>query len=140
MFDLLLEAFLYCILSVALLAIGYFILDLLIPCNFGEELFNKKNPAVGVLVLGLFIAIGIIIRSSVIGLSAMGETFISGVFSTLIYSALGIGTFAISYCCMCFLARKQNLNSHIEQQNIAVATAVAGVFIAIALAISGAIQ
>ena len=140
MFQLILEAFLYSLLSVILLAIGYFVLDLIVPCHFGEELFNRKNPAVGILLLGLFIAMGIIIRSSVIGVSAIGESFTAGVLSTLIYTVLGIATFVMSYCLLVFLLRKYDLNRHIENQNIAAAIAVAGFFIAIGLVISGAIQ
>ncbi|MDR3231738.1 MAG: DUF350 domain-containing protein [Synergistaceae bacterium] len=61
------EAFLYGILSICLLIAGFFVLDFVIPCDFFKEIFEEKNPAVGVLVAGLFIAMGVIIRSAVVG-------------------------------------------------------------------------
>jgi putative membrane protein len=62
-----LEAFLYGLLSIVLLIAGFFVIDLVIPCDFRKEIFEEKNTAVGALVGGLFIAIGIVIRSAVIG-------------------------------------------------------------------------
>ncbi|MDR2179235.1 MAG: DUF350 domain-containing protein [Synergistaceae bacterium] len=62
-----LEAFLYGLLSIVLLIAGFFVIDWVIPCDFRKEIFEEKNTAVGALVGGLFIAIGIVIRSSMIG-------------------------------------------------------------------------
>jgi putative membrane protein len=64
---LMLEAFLYGLLSIVLLIVGFFVVDVVIPCDFRKELFEEKNTAAGALVGGLFIAIGIVIRSTVIG-------------------------------------------------------------------------
>jgi putative membrane protein len=64
---LMLEAFLYGLLSIVLLIAGFFVVDWVIPCDFRKEIFEEKNTAVGALVGGLFIAIGIVIRSAVIG-------------------------------------------------------------------------
>lgn len=62
-----LEVFLYGVLSSCLLIAGFFLLDFVIPCDFRKEIFEENNKAVGTLVAGLFIAMGIIIRSAVIG-------------------------------------------------------------------------
>jgi putative membrane protein len=64
---LILEAFLYGLLSIVLLIAGFFVIDFVIPCDFRKEIFQEKNTAVGALVGGLFIAIGLIIRASVVG-------------------------------------------------------------------------
>ena len=64
---LILDAFLYGVLSIGLLIAGFFLLDFVIPCDFRKEIFENNNKAVGALVAGLFIAMGIIIRSAVIG-------------------------------------------------------------------------
>ena len=64
---LILNAFLYGVLSIVLLIVSFVALDFIIPCDFRKEIFEEKNTAVGALVAGLFIAIGLIIRSSVIG-------------------------------------------------------------------------
>jgi uncharacterized membrane protein YjfL (UPF0719 family) len=64
---LILEAFLYGLLSIVLLITGFIVIDFVIPCDFRKEIFQEKNTAVGALVGGLFIAIGLIIRASVVG-------------------------------------------------------------------------
>lgn len=62
-----LNTFLYGLLAIALLLAGCFIMDVIIPYDFRKEIFEEKNSAVGALVAGIFIAMGIIIRSAVIG-------------------------------------------------------------------------
>lgn len=62
-----LESFLYGMLSIILMIAGFFVLDVIIPCDFKKEIFDNKNTAVGALVAGFFIAMGLIIRSAVTG-------------------------------------------------------------------------
>ena len=140
---LILEALLYGILSIFLLIVGFVVLDWVIPCDFYKEIFEEKNPAVGVLVAGLFSAMGVIIRSAVIGKETAVEqwgTIGGGILATLLYAGLGLALFVAGYLLLALLLRGYDLNRHIDEHNTAVGVALSGFFIAIALAVSGAIQ
>ncbi len=52
----------YCVLGTVLMLLGSFVVDLVIPCQFPTEIKNR-NVAVGSVMAGIFIAIGIIISS-----------------------------------------------------------------------------
>jgi putative membrane protein len=58
---------LYGLIGIIILIVGSLIIDWLIPYNFHKEIFEKKNPAVGALVAGIFIGLAIIIRSVIVG-------------------------------------------------------------------------
>lgn len=60
------EILVYGGLGIFLMFVGYNIFDWVVPYNFGDEI-KEKNPAVGVVMAGIFIAIAIIIRSAIIG-------------------------------------------------------------------------
>jgi uncharacterized membrane protein YjfL (UPF0719 family) len=140
---LVLEAFLYGLLSIVLLIAGFFVIDFVVPCDFRREIFDEKNTAVGALVGGLFIATGIIIRSSVIerqGAAQDWEKALGGLVSTFIYTGVGLALFVVGYLLLALLLRRHDLNRHIDEHNTAAGFALAGFFIAIALVVSGAIQ
>jgi putative membrane protein len=136
-----LEAFLYGLLSIILLIVGFMVLDFVVPCDFRKEIFEEKNTAVGVLAGGLFVALGLIVRSSVIGGGRGTEDgMMDGLFATLVFSGTGLVLFVAGYLLLALLFRKENLHRHIDEHNTAVGFALAGFFIAIALAVSGSIQ
>ena len=138
---LILEAFLYGVISIFLLMLGYYLLDFIIPCDFYKEIFEEKNEAVGVLLGGLFVAMGLIIRSAVIGGEAHPvESLGDGIFFTLVYSGVGLVLFLSSYMLLALLLRRYDLNKHIDEHNTAAGMALAGFFVAIALVVSGVIQ
>ena len=70
----------------------------------------------------------------------MWNKFLSGAFSTILYTGIGIVLFMTGYAMLALLLRKYNLNKHIDDRNTAAGLALAGFFIAIALVVSGAIQ
>ncbi|MDK2800973.1 MAG: putative rane protein [Clostridiales bacterium] len=54
----------YALLSLALMLIGYKFFDLITPYNFAEEI-KEKNPAIGAVIAGIFIATAIIIKAAI---------------------------------------------------------------------------
>lgn len=54
----------YAILALVLMFVGYKIFDMITPYNFAEEI-KEKNPAVGAVIAGIFIAVAIIIKAAI---------------------------------------------------------------------------
>lgn len=54
----------YAVLALVLMFIGYKVFDIITPYNFAEEI-KEKNPAVGALIAGIFIAVAIIIKAAI---------------------------------------------------------------------------
>ncbi len=63
MLEQVIETIVYGLIGLALMAVGYVLLDWLVPYNFREEL-KEKNPAVGYIIAGIFIATAIIVRAA----------------------------------------------------------------------------
>ena len=61
-----LSTFIYGILGLGIMIAGFIILDIAIPYDFRKEIFEEKNPAVGIMAAGLFVALAIIIRSAIL--------------------------------------------------------------------------
>ena len=60
-----LETVIYSILGIIVLVAGYKILCWIVPFDLNKELSEDDNPAVGVFVAGLFIALGLIIAAAI---------------------------------------------------------------------------
>ncbi len=54
----------YALLSLALMLVGYKFFDWITPYNFAEEI-KEKNPAIGAVIAGIFIATAIIIKAAI---------------------------------------------------------------------------
>jgi uncharacterized membrane protein YjfL (UPF0719 family) len=54
----------YAILALVLMFVGYKIFDIITPYKFAEEI-KEKNPAVGAVIAGIFIAVAIIIKAAI---------------------------------------------------------------------------
>jgi uncharacterized membrane protein YjfL (UPF0719 family) len=54
----------YAILALVLMFVGYKVFDMITPYNFAEEI-KEKNPAVGAVIAGIFIAVAIIIKAAI---------------------------------------------------------------------------
>ncbi|GMQ58100.1 hypothetical protein AN1V17_24950 [Vallitalea sediminicola] len=54
----------YAILALVLMFVGYKIFDMITPYKFAEEI-KEKNPAVGAVIAGIFIAVAIIIKAAI---------------------------------------------------------------------------
>ncbi|WP_094549664.1 DUF350 domain-containing protein [Petroclostridium xylanilyticum] len=54
----------YALLGLVLMMIGYKFFDIITPYNFAEEI-KEKNPAIGAVIAGIFIATAIIVKAAV---------------------------------------------------------------------------
>ena len=61
----LLSTLIYAALAIVLMFVGYKFFDWITPYNFSEEI-EEKNPAMGAVIAGIFIAVAIIIRAAII--------------------------------------------------------------------------
>ncbi|MFW6287150.1 MAG: DUF350 domain-containing protein [bacterium] len=55
----------YALLGLVLMFSGYKFFDWITPYNFSDEI-KEKNPAIGAVIAGIFIAVAIIIKSAII--------------------------------------------------------------------------
>ena len=55
----------YAMLALVLMFVGYKFFDLITPYNFAEEI-KEKNPAIGAVIAGIFIATAIIIKAAIV--------------------------------------------------------------------------
>lgn len=131
----------YSVLAIAMMILGNFLIDLIVPCHFPTEI-RKGNQAVGWLSAGSFIGVGIIMRAAVMSpvAEAVEETLVSGLISSVIYFAVGIVFFMLGYIIVNLFNRKYNLNEEIGNGNTAAGIMVFGIFTGLAIVISGVIM
>lgn len=139
MWDILITV-IYSAVGLVLMIVGNFLIDLAIPCNFPEEI-KKRNTAVGYIMAGASISIGLIVRSAVMspGVEVIEQTLMAGVISTVLYSALGIVLCILGYLGLVVFNRKYDLNKEIGEGNSAAGLMVMGMFVGLALIVSGVI-
>lgn len=130
----------YAALGIVLMMIGSFLVDVIIPCDFPEEI-KRGNEAVGYIMAGSSVAIGIILKSAVmeIQLAEVGQTLLEGVASTILYAVIGIVLCIMGYLVMQFFNRKYNLNDEIGKGNKAAGIMIMGLFIGLGIVVSGVI-
>lgn len=130
----------YAVLGIILMILGNFLIDLIVPCHFPTEI-KKGNMAVGWLSAGSFIGIGIILRSAIMSPASSAESgsFIFGILSSVVYFIVGIVFFMLGYIVVNALNRRYNLNEEIGKGNAAAGVMVFGIFIGLAVVISGVI-
>lgn len=134
------EVAVYSVMGIVLMMAGNFLIDLVVPCHFPTEI-KKGNTAVGWLSAGSFIGVGVILRAAIMSFSAetVEETLLQGMVSSVIYFAMGILCFIVGYLAIHFFNRKYNLNEEIGKGNAAAGIMVFGIFVGLALVISGVI-
>ncbi len=130
----------YSVAGIILMMLGNFLIDLVVPCHFPTEI-KKGNTAVGWLSAGSFIGIGAILRAAVSSpaAEAVEESLAAGLASTALYFAVGIVFFIIGYVAINLFNKKYNLNEEIGNGNAAAGIMVFGIFVGLALVISGVI-
>lgn len=133
--------FIYCLLGIALMLLGTFAVDLVVPCHFPTEI-KKRNAAVGSLMAGTSIGIGIIIKSAIMSpaMEKVEESLASGVASTVYYYILGLIACVLSYVILGLVNKKYDLNKEIGEGNPAAGIMAAGLMIGISIIISGVIM
>lgn len=130
----------YCGLGIVLMVLGTYLVDLAIPCHFPTEIKNK-NVAVGYIVSGIYIGVGVILKSAITSpyVAETTMTLLQGVTGTVIYFLIGIVTCIIGYFAILFLNKKYDLNKEIGEGNPAAGLMVMGLFIGLSIVISGVI-
>lgn len=131
----------YSVLGIILMMLGNFLIDLIVPCHFPTEI-QKGNLAVGWLCAGSFIGIGFILRTVIMGpvVAEAEGALLHGIIDSVIYFAVGILFFVIGYLLVDLFNKRYNLNEEIGKGNAAAGIMVFGIFIGLALVISGAIS
>ncbi|MBR3045682.1 MAG: DUF350 domain-containing protein [Oscillospiraceae bacterium] len=134
------EVAVYSCAGILLMMLGNFLIDLIIPCSFPEEI-KKGNQAIGFVSAGTNIGVGLLLRAAISSPSADAakETLLSGMLSSVIYFIVGIAFFMLGYLAIRLLQKQYNLNDEIGKGNTAAGIMVAGIFIGLALTISGVI-
>ncbi len=132
----------YSVLGIILMLLGSFLVDLVIPCSFPEEI-KKGNTAIGWISAGVYVAIGIIIRAAIASPSSsireIEATLVGGLLSTVYYYALGAIFLMIGYIILKLINRKYDLNTEVGNGNAAAGIMVFGMFVGLGFVISGVI-
>lgn len=136
-----LELVVYVIVGVVAMIAAYAVIDLIIPVDFPKEI-KDGNKAVGWLSAGIYVGLGVIIRSAIVSLTVVTEkiSLLDGVRDTLIYVGMGLVFFVLGYFLVDLVNRKFNFNEEMKKGNEAAGIMVFGIFLATALVISGVIQ
>ena len=130
----------YSCVGIVLMVIGNVLVDIVIPCNFPEEI-KKGNTAVGYITAGSFITVGIILKSAVMSPVAIaaGQNFLEGLSNTVLYFLIGMVFCVLGYLTLKTFNKKYDLNKEIAAGNPAAGLMVMGMFIGLGIVISGVI-
>lgn len=141
MLEELLIVMLYSVVGIILMMVGTEFIDLIIPCEFSEEI-NKGNTAVSHVMMGSNIGIALIIRSAIMSPSftQLEQEILAGLASTFIYFVVGLVMLVVGYYAIALFNRKYKLSEEISEGNTAAGQVVMGLFIGIAIVVSGVIM
>lgn len=131
----------YSVLGIVLMLLGSFLVDLVIPCSFPEEI-KKGNKAIGWISAGAYIAIGLIIKVAITSTEVISEietSLLSGILNTVFYYVLGAAFLMIGYLILKFINKQYDLNTEVGNGNAAAGIMVFGMFVGLGLVISGVI-
>lgn len=134
------ETVVYLCIGLIMMMLGYFIIDLIIPVDFPQEI-REGNKAVGWVSAGIYAGLGFVIRSAIIT-TDIGEAteLLQGVIDTAVFAAIGIVAFIVAYFIIDILNKKFNFNVALKEKNEAAGIMVFGIFLGIAFIVSGVIQ
>lgn len=140
MLTIAIETLVYLGVGLVMMMLGYFIIDLLIPVDFPQEI-NDGNKAVGWVSAGIYAALGFVIRSAIISNAIAEESeLLQGTIETVIFALIGIVAMALGYFLVDIINRKFNFNEALKAKNEAAGIMVFGIFIGVAFIVSGVIQ
>jgi uncharacterized membrane protein YjfL (UPF0719 family) len=81
-------------IGLALMALGFALIDLLTPGNLREQIWLQRNRNAAVLVTSNLLAVGIIVTSAI---TASEDAVLPGLVSTLTYGVLGLVLMGVSF-------------------------------------------
>ena len=132
----------YSVLGIIMMLLGSFLVDLVIPCSFPEEI-KKGNTAIGWISAGVYVAIGFIIKTAITSpdstVKEIEQNLVGGILSTVYYYALGAIFLMIGYVLLKLVNRKYDLNTEVGNGNAAAGIMVFGMFVGLGFVISGVI-
>lgn len=137
----LLDLAVYTVVGIILMMLGYLLIDLVIPFNFAKEL-KEGNKAVGWLSAGIYIGLGMIIKVSIESLTESAESvnLLYGIINTTFFAAAGIVCFLFGYFVIDLVNKRYNFNEELKAKNEAIGIMLFGIFVGIALIVSGVIR
>lgn len=140
MLTIAIETIVYLGVGLIMMMLGYFIIDLLIPVDFPQEI-REGNKAVGWVSAGIYAGLGYVIRSTIITISTGDSAeLLQGVIDTVVYAGIGIIAFILAYFLIDLVNKKFNFNVALKEKNEAAGIMVFGIFLGIAFIVSGVIQ
>ena len=140
MLTVILESVVYLCVGLIIMMIGHWIIDLIIPVDFPQEI-NDGNKAVGWVSAGIYAGLGFVIRSAIISNTISEDvSLLTGSIDTLVYATVGIVAFIIGYFVVDIINRKFNFNKALKEKNEAAGIMIFGIFVGIAFIVSGVIQ
>lgn len=140
MLTVILESVVYLCVGLIIMMIGHWIIDLIIPVDFPQEI-NDGNKAVGWVSAGIYAGLGFVIRSAIISNTISEDvSLLTGSIDTLVYATVGIVAFIIGYFVVDIVNKKFNFNKALKEKNEAAGIMVFGIFVGIAFIVSGVIQ
>ena len=140
MLTVILETAVYLCVGLIIMMIGHWIIDLIIPVDFPQEI-NDGNKAVGWVSAGIYAGLGFVIRSAIISNTISEDvSLLTGSIDTLVYATVGIVAYIIGYFVVDIINKKFNFNKALKEKNEAAGIMVFGIFVGIAFIVSGVIQ
>lgn len=140
MLTVILESAVYLCVGLIIMMIGHWIIDLIIPVDFPQEI-NDGNKAVGWVSAGIYVGLGFVIRSAIISNTISEDvSLLTGSIDTLVYATVGIAAFIIGYFVVDIINKKFNFNKALKEKNEAAGIMIFGIFVGIAFIVSGVIQ
>jgi uncharacterized membrane protein YjfL (UPF0719 family) len=82
------------VIGLALMALGFVLIDVLTPGNLREQIWLQRNSNAAVLVTSNLLGVGIIVTSAI---AASEDAVIPGLVSTAVYGALGLVLMGMSF-------------------------------------------
>lgn len=78
--------------AVAVLVVGFLVLDLLIPGNLRDQIFIRHKPNAAIIAAAMHLALAMIVATSVVASSS--SSLAQGLVDTLVFGLLGVLLFA----------------------------------------------
>ena len=129
MVTVILETAVYLCVGLIIMMIGHWIIDLIIPVDFPQEI-NDGNKAVGWVSAGIYAGLGFVIRSAIISNTISEDvSLLTGSIDTLVYATVGIVAFIIGYFVVDIINKKFNFNKALKEKNEAAGIMVFGIFV-----------
>lgn len=116
MLTVILETAVYLCVGLIIMMIGHWIIDLIIPVDFPQEI-NDGNKAVGWVSAGIYAGLGFVIRSAIISNTISEDvSLLTGSIDTLVYATIGIVAFIIGYFVVDIINKKFNFNKALKEK------------------------